>query len=167
MKQKRRRGVERSVLVRAHLCSVVLRQTQARSRLDRESRSRAFPTFGRLVVTGLPRPARNLVVQPVHIGNPKKYICLSGSFRLVGLKMKPHAIPRNAEIARVGLARRWWIGEHLLKSQDSTVIVFGSGRIGNCYDRNGAGDHDLEGENTFMCLTYRAVRDMEYTGSWR
>src|SRR5438309_1674012 len=82
-------------------------------------------------------------MQPIHIGNPKKCIGHPGPLRLVGLKMKPHAIPSDAEIAWVRLRRIRWVGEHLLKSQDSTVIVFGSGRIRNCNDRNGAGDHRI------------------------
>jgi hypothetical protein len=43
--------------------------------------------------------------------------------------MKPHAIPSEAEIAWVTLARIGSVGKHLLKSQDSAVIVFGSDRI--------------------------------------
>src|SRR5260221_14453266 len=82
-------------------------------------------------------------MQPVHVGNPKKCIGHPGPLRLVGLKMKPHAIPSDAEIAWIWLRGIRWVGEHLLKSQDSTIIVFGSGRIRNRNDRNGAGDHDI------------------------
>jgi hypothetical protein len=64
--------------------------------------------------------------------------------------MKPHAIPSDAEIAGVKLGRSWSIGEHFLKSQDSAVIVLGFGRIRNRNDGNGAGDHDVEAESSFM-----------------
>src|SRR6266481_3263503 len=89
-------------------------------------------------------------MQPLHIVNPKKCIGHSGPLWLVGLKMKPHAIPSDAEIAWVRLGCIRWVGEHLLKSQDSTVIVFCSGRIRNRNDRNGAGDHDAESGSGFM-----------------
>jgi hypothetical protein len=58
--------------------------------------------------------------------------------------MKAHSIPSDPDVAWVRLASIWWVGEQLLKSQDSAIIVFGSGRIRNCDDRDGAGNHRSE-----------------------
>src|SRR5262249_53380645 len=92
-------------------------------------------------------------MQPIHIGNPKKCIGHSSPLWLVGLKMKPYAISSDAEIARVRLGRIRWVGEHFLKSQDSAVIVFCSGRIRNRNDGNGARDHDIGSRSGFMWPT--------------
>jgi hypothetical protein len=66
------------------------------------------------------------------------------------MKMKPHPVPCHAEIAGVTFILIGAIGEHLLKAQDSAVIVLGSDRVGNRDDRDGAGNHDLEGEAGFI-----------------
>src|SRR5258706_6746105 len=65
--------------------------------------------------------------------------------------MKPDAIPSDAEIAWVTFGRIRPVGEHLLKSQDSAIIVFRSGRIRNGNDRDGAGNHDIGGDGGFTC----------------
>src|SRR5262245_6734966 len=83
------------------------------------------------------------LVQPIHINNPKKGIGHSSPLRLIRLKMKPDAIPSDTEVAWVRLGGVGRVGKHFLKSQDFAVIVFGSGRIRNGNDRNGAGYHDL------------------------
>src|SRR5690242_7065237 len=65
--------------------------------------------------------------------------------------MEPYAITSEGEIAWVGPGRAGWVGRHLLKSQDSAVVVFSSGRIGNSNDWDSAGDHDGR-----LCLSYPA-----------
>jgi hypothetical protein len=58
--------------------------------------------------------------------------------------MKPYTITSEGEIAWVGLGRIGWVGGHFLKSQDSAVIVFRSGRVRDRNDWDGAGDHGVE-----------------------
>ncbi len=125
-------------MFRSHLCSPGSWQSRAHFRLDRECPSREFPRFDRSEVVGRPHRARKAPHTADPRRSPKKGVCHSSALGRIRLQMKPDTIPSEAEIAWVRLGRVGWVDRHFLKSQDSAVIVFGSGSIRDRNDRNGA-----------------------------